>query len=97
MLIAYVGLLAYVYLLLKCMYICIVCCVWTSVQHRHIPAFAPYAECLSIAVHEHMTGPQEAPGLSYYRNSTFHCAGFIGSVDQLQHVRCVSLSLTMLH
>lgn len=75
-------------------------CVDVCLLHNII-AFAPFAACvcLSVAMHECMTCPQEAPGLTskYLENSTLHCAGFIGPVDQLQHVRCISLSLTMLH
>ena len=69
-----------------------------SVHYRGIHAFAPYAdfECLSIAVLERMTCPQK-PLQTITKPSTFHCAGFIGPVDQPLHVTCISLSLTMLN
>ncbi len=80
---------------------CIACSVWLSFQYRHIHAFALYAdfECLFVAVHERVTGPPEPLGLTsnYQFNSNSHSTGIVGPVDQLLHVRCISLSLATLN
>lgn len=82
---------AYVCLLLEYMYIGIVCCVWMSVHYRYILALALYAgfECLSFAVPEHWSSRTPWLGFKPAYQLQLYSTGFVGSVNQLLHAKCI--------